>query len=64
MGGEETSVESEMCIWGGKGREYSEAAREMSECGSSTVGGASDGAVLEYIGERLVVDSARMSVVA
>ena len=58
MGGEETLVESEMCLGGGEGREYSEAAREMGESTSSTIGGTGDGAVLEHISGRLVVRSA------
>ena len=61
MGGEETLVESEMCTCGGEGRECSETAREMGESGSSTVGGTCDGAVF---GGRLVVDSAKLAVVA
>ena len=61
MGGEETLVESEMCICGGEERECSEAVGEMGESASSTVGGES---VLEGNEGWLAADSARMTVVA
>ena len=48
IGGEETSVESEA----------------VKETGPSTIGETSDGAVLEHIGRRLVVDSVRVEEVA